>query len=301
MTTLEKKKERLALAMMNKNYSADVIFRGVGGYHAAQRNANAAKIASKSSFRVGIELEVVANSLDDKAAIGEPPSNWIIRERDGSLPSAGVEFVTIPLRAEDAASPKFWKPFCEAVSSFAKSWKQSCTGLHVHVGKEIFAAEDEAAEAGKTHCSAVWAKIFGENSLASARKRTDEFLTSVFGRCRAYQEQDMLGKIGKAVDVIGDNSVYRLCEKRIKAEIRDYAGKYNPVNICPRATIEFRLGKGSISATRIAGIAEFCVLFCKYCNRTPLWKADFEACKTWIIRHAKKNGGLFQLLTNFDA
>lgn len=285
---------------MSKNYSADVLFRGIGGYHSSLRDVNAAT-TSKFKFRVGVELEVVAKSLSDKSTLGETPSNWIIRERDGSLPNSGIEFVTIPLRAEDATSPKFWTPFCEAVSFFARSWKHPETGLHVHVGKEIFSEDEAAAEEAKTHASAVWAKVFGENSMAASRKRTDEFLISVFGRARAYQEADIFGKIGKAVDAIGDNAVFRICEKRIKDEVRAYAGKYNPVNICPRNTIEFRLGKGSISAVRISGVAEFCILFCKYCNKTPLWKADFESCKAWILRHAKKNGGLISLLSNVDA
>lgn len=104
-----------------------------------------------SGHRIGVELEIEANSRILRDEIVNRTTNWFTREHDSSLGSFGIELITIPLLPDDAKSYATWQPLCDYLKSRAVSWitvfSVSGNFLQTH-GGGIILSDDESLKRG---------------------------------------------------------------------------------------------------------------------------------------------------------
>lgn len=246
---------------IQKNYTLTNKYTGQRGYHCGVVMNQPLK--DNYEFRVGIELEVEFNTEDLRDEFNQVPSNWFYRESDGSLGNYGCEIITIPLLPKDAKSANFWKPLTDALQDKAKSWDTGRCGLHVHVGREAFGktAEEQSETIGKL--------LYLYHHIV----KDTAFNTKVYGRDRSYNEHDGKTDEGNAVALLGGEKLLRdkdICKKvgdAMKCRAED--SRYFDINLQNWATVEFRKGRGSINAERIAMVVEYNLMLVKFAKRSP--------------------------------
>lgn len=252
---------------INNAYRTDNMYRGIHGYHSG-RNYNE-PIAPNNSYRIGVELEVECNNSSIKSEIGRKfESNWLLMERDGSLSDNGIEFITIPMLPKDIKAKNTWFDFIEYMSSLASSWNTSTCGLHIHIGREIL------GKTAEVHSETTGKLLF----LYHHFLKDHDTNIKIYGRARAYNDNDGKVKEGDAVkllgnDVLGVKSVKdKLKDELTKRTMRD---RYFDINLRNEHTIEFRKGRGSLNVDRIISVIEYSELMCKYAKQAE-W-ADISA------------------------
>lgn len=285
-------------------YTADSMYVGRHDYHHSHSSGfkfNKPVKKSKYPFKVGVELEVIANSLEDYNKITELKSNWFFMERDGSLDENGVEIITIPLRFEDASDPCFWKPFTAWLSKHAKSWTKTCCGLHVHIGNEVFKMDGVDAEELKAKLSYAYNYCIDNNELNKV----------VFGRSQGYSASKCKTRVGDAIETLGNltkNTKTLLGDKNIKdALVADTNGRmrgdrYYEINFSNTHTTEFRKGRGSINCERIAGIIMYCYLMTEWVKNVEWGDVlDHDAFRAYLEANAPSGHPINKWLGNDEA
>lgn len=257
----------------NDGYTTDSWYTGRHDYHHSHGSSfkfNTPTKKSKYPFKIGVELEVIANDDEAYEKITKLKSNWFFMERDGSLESRGIEIVTVPLRFEDASDPCFWKPFTAWLSKYAKSWTKSCCGLHVHFGNEVFKVDDMEEDMLKAKLAYAYNYNIDNENINK----------TVFGREQGYGASKCISKAGDAVKTLGEitkNTKKLLKDKDIQdAILKETAGKmrgdrYYDINYSNSKTTEFRKGRGSINCERIASIVMYCYLMTQW-TRKEKWE-----------------------------
>jgi hypothetical protein len=260
-------------AFFHKDYACDVTYTGVRSYHSHHGDAMNAPKKSYSGHKIGVELEVECNNSESHRKCTEIQSNWIYMETDGSLSSRGIEFITIPLRPQDAKKAETWSALIAYLSKHAKSWSKSNCGLHVHIGREILGrtAEQQSETIGKMlFLYHHWLKDCSMNR-------------AIYGRMRGYSDQDAKAAEADAARTLG-KEVFK--SKKLKDTVKKALidksshGRYFDINLSNSATIEFRRGRGSINTARITAVVEYCELICLYAKQAKwenISEADFVA------------------------
>lgn len=255
---------------ISKNYKQKYLYSGLHGYHAHHGAAmNEPNGYSVRKGRIGVELEVEFNDRDEVFDFIQSKSNWFYLERDGSIGRYGwdgVEIITIPLRPQDAKSLDFWSEnLTEHIADKARSW-DTCgrCGLHVHVGNERLGGHPHTIEENQ-------AKLiyFHEHFL-----KDHPMTEAVYGRSRSYHEMD--GRTDHGEELSRCRNIL-LKDRKKQVELKDATRcnrnliyRYHAINITNSKTTEFRLGRGSLNAMRIAAVVEWCDLQCEYA-RTINW------------------------------
>ena len=269
-------------------YATNAWYTGRHDYHHSHSRGfvfNKPLKESKYPFKVGIELEVIANSEEDYNKITALKSNWFFMERDGSLESYGVEIITVPLRFEDASDPSFWKPFTAWLSMHAKSWTKSCCGLHVHFGNDVF----KVAVMDLDMLKAKLSYAYNYNIDNDALNKT------VFGRECGYGASKCTTKSGDAVKTLGeitkkpssllkDKDVQDAIVDETKRKMRN--DRYFDINYSGDKTTEFRKGRGSINCERIASIVMYCYLMVEW-SKKEKWEniLSIDKFKAYLSKH----------------
>lgn len=270
-------------------YATDTWYTGRHDYHHSHSRGfvfNKPHKGSKYPFKVGVELEVIANSEADYNKITALKSNWFFMERDGSLESYGVEIITVPLRFEDASDPSFWKPFTAWLSKHAKSWTKSCCGLHIHLGNEVFKVGDMDMDMLKAKLSYAYNYNIDNDAMNKM----------VFGRECGYGASKCTTKSGDAVKTLGeitkkpsgllkDKDVQDAIVDETKRKMRN--DRYYDINYSGDKTTEFRKGRGSINCERIASIVMYCYLMVEW-SKKEKWENILSAdkFKAYLTKHA---------------
>lgn len=257
----------------NDGYTTDSWYEGRHGYHHSHESSfkfNTPTKESKYPFKIGVELEVIANNDEAYEKITKLKSNWFFMERDGSLESRGIEIVTVPLRFEDASDPCFWKPFTTWLSKYAKSWTKSCCGLHVHIGNEVFKVDDMEEDMLKAKLAYAYNYNIDNENINKM----------VFGRECGYGASKCTSKAGDAVNTLGEitkNTKKLLKDKDIQdgilkeTSMKMRGDRYYDINYTNSNTTEFRKGRGSINCERIASIVMYCYLMTQW-TRKEKWE-----------------------------
>jgi hypothetical protein len=269
-------------------YATDAWYKGKHEYHHSHGRSfvmNAPTKKSKYPFKVGIELEVCANSQEDYDKITSLKSNWFFMERDSSLDSYGIEIITVPLRFEDASDPSFWKPFTAWLSKHAKSWTKSCCGLHVHIGNEVFKVADMDVDMLKAKLSYAY----------NYNIDNDPINKMVFGREYGYNASKCTTKSGDAVKTLGeitkkpsgllkDKDVQDAIVDETKRKMRN--DRYYDINYSGDKTTEFRKGRGSINCERIASIVMYCYLMIEW-SKKEKWEniLSVDKFRAYLVKH----------------
>lgn len=279
------------------NYSTDNIYVGQNGYHASHANGYLNQpTVPFTGHRIGVELEVEANTEDLKDEIVGKKSNWFTRERDGSLNDNGIEFITVPLLPDDAKSYTTWQPLCNYLKNKAKSWDTGRCGLHVHIGREILGTSEDERQMnlGKL-------LIFYQGDVEEWVKAT-----AVFGRARCYSQPDGDTDEIKAVrclgkDVLKDPVVYAKVDSAMKSKFS--GDRYYAVNLQNAHTIEFRKGKGSINADRIIAVITMTEAICLFARATQPQDLTLENFQQWLFLNVPCGNPVYRYLniTQADA
>lgn len=278
----------MSAPFINDNYSSDRLKSGYNSYHtnSGDRIFNTpVEIEGRkpSRFFMGSEIEMAFKSESKRREFCSNESNWYVCESDGSLVGAApMELITIPLHPDDATNPEFWRPLCKKLSSMgARSWANSSTGHHVHVSRTLFCDPEASIErqyvqarTGIKKMCALYALFIEDNECAQR----------VFGRKRCYNQCKMKDTVSTTLSetvpdlMVKEPKLYNLI---VKAVTDSSHTRTREVNTRNEHTIEFRMGKGSICAERIAAINEFVLLFCLWTMQVKLGAActlrDFEA------------------------
>lgn len=254
---------------VNKNYADTTMYTGIKSYHSHHSEEPNKPLKHHSGYKVGVELEVECNSADAYRKCTEIQSNWIYMETDGSLSSRGIEFITIPLRPQDAKKAETWSTLIAYLSKYAKSWSKSSCGLHVHIGREILGrtAEQQSETIGKMlFLYHHWLKDCSMNR-------------AIYGRMRGYSDHDAKAPEADAARTLGaDVFKSKKLKDTVKKALIDKSshGRYFDINLSNSATIEFRRGRGSINTARITAVIEYCELICLYAKQAT-WESICEA------------------------
>lgn len=257
----------------SSNYKCQVTYTGLHSYHYHHGEHKNEPTRPFTGHRIGVELEVCFNSEEECNTFVAKPSNWFFRERDGSLDMYGCEIITVPLLPDDAKSVDFWKVVTNDLQGHARSWETNCCGLHVHIGREILGCNEEERS-----------ETLGKLLYLYHHCVKEMFLNSrIYGRTTGYHEIDGKTDVGNAVSLLG-KEVLRIKSVRdnIKNSMtrRSSRDRYYDINITNGPTIEFRKGKGSINAKRIAAVVEYNEKLCLYAKNTPwtqISQEDFVA------------------------
>ena len=246
----------------SSNYKRRVTYTGLHSYHYHHGEHKNEPTRPFTGHRIGVELEVCFNSEEECNTFVAKPSNWFFRERDSSLDRYGCEIITVPLLPDDAKSVDFWKVVTNDLQGHARSWETNCCGLHVHIGREILGRNEEERS-----------ETLGKLLYLYHHCVKDTFLNGrIYGRTTGYHEVDGKTDVGNAVSLLGNEVLgIKGVQDNIKEAMtrRSSRDRYFDINITNSPTIEFRKGKGSINANRIAAVVEYNEKLCLYAKNTP--------------------------------
>ena len=281
-----------SMEFFHKNYLCESIYKGIQGYHSGRCYNALAEGHKPSDYRIGVELEVECNSRAIKNNIhARLRSNWLLMERDGSLSDNGIEFITIPMRPADIKNSKTWSNFIGFMSDKAKSWNTSTCGLHVHIGREILGdtAEEKSETLGKLlYLYHHWLKDHDTN-------------IKIYGRARAYHDQDGKVREGDAVKVLGSKVLkVKGVKDDLKAKLteRSLRDRYFDINNRNSLTIEFRKGRGSLNTDRIISVIEYSELMCLYCRKAKWDKISDTDFFEFVRKKIKRTSPLHRFVTS---
>lgn len=272
------------------NYSRNNVYRGQNSYHASHAAGylNAPRVPF-TGHRIGVELEIEANSAEHQRDINNKSSNWFTRERDSSLGNYGIEMITIPLLPDDAKSYTTWVPLCDYLKRNAKSWSTGRCGLHVHIGREILGETETEQQMtlGKL-------LIFYQSDIEGWGNAN-----GVFGRDRCYHQPDGDTEEIKAVKCLGrsvlkDAEVFNKVDTAMKRKFN--SSRYFAVNLTNSHTIEFRKGRGSINADRIIAIITFVEAICLFCRATEPHELTLDNFKAYLFRNVPCGNPVYRYL-----
>ena len=240
------------------------VYNSLGGYHSYEYQTR-----SDCPYFYGIELETVARNDTAFEAASHLESNFWYMERDSSLGSRGIEYISTLLRPVDAINPAFFEPLCNTLTGLCRSKTEDATGLHVHVSRSAFGATEEEQTENIAKCSDMLDAIL-----------PDTVLTAIFGRgindwAKRLNRSEFAAALSVVKRVAGANILREDGIKR--AYISDLTrfnkeghtgNRYYQLNITNENTVEFRRGKGQISSVAISTIIQFIDTLIKYCRGT---------------------------------
>lgn len=276
------------MSFFNDKYERSVTYKGVHGYHHHHGvTPNAPKKAVRG-HKIGVELEVEFKTRDGKTRWSDiAKSNWFYCERDGSLNDNGVEIITVPMNPKDIKARATWESLIGYLYDKAKSWDSPRCGLHVHIGREILGSnpEQQSETIGKL--------LYLYHHFVNGTPMN----TRIFGRDRAYNEKDGKTREGDAVATLG-SGVLKLNEVKntLKKGLIDKSSsdRYFDINLQNSNTIEFRKGRGSIKASRIIMVIEYCEMMCKYAKSAKWEEINKDAFVSYVVSNISKESPLYR-------
>lgn len=278
-----------SMSFFHDKYERGITYKGVHGYHHHHGDRPNAPIKAVRGHKIGVELEVEFNNIDLKTTWNnKAKSNWFYSERDGSLNDyVGVEIITIPMNPKDIKARSTWEPLINYLSCKAKSWDSPRCGLHVHIGREILGSnpEQQSETIGKL--------LYLYHHFVNGT----DMNTKIFGRSHAYNEKDGKTREGDAVATLG-SGVLKL--KEVKDTLKkgmiekSSSDRYFDINLQNTHTIEFRKGRGSIKASRIIMVIEYCEMLCKYAKSAKWEEISKDKFVEYVVSNISKESPLYR-------
>lgn len=247
---------------MWNRFSKSIINTRREDYHNGRRRGyNHYEGRYNAPYSIGIELECARPN----GYIDLMPTNFFSYESDCSINQFGygVEFVSMPIPHTLARREEMWSGVCSWMESNEfKSWEfgESGCGLHVHVGREVLGStiDERNASLGRL--------VYLYNEMIEERVKN-----RIFGRpCTQWAQKDSLSTLDhiRALNNHVSNEVFmEVAREKNRQSPYNHSDRYYEINVTNDATIEFRRGRGSINAKRIAIVVAFCDLLCEYASR----------------------------------
>lgn len=277
-----------SMSFFNDKYERSVTYKGVHDYHHHHGDTPNAPKKAVRGHKIGVELEVEFKSRDGKNRWNDnAESNWFYCERDGSLNDNGVEIITVPMNPKDIKARETWKTLIEYLSDKAKSWDSPRCGLHVHIGREILSSNPEQQSETIGKLLYLYHHFVNDTPMN----------TRIFGRDRAYNGKDGKTREGDAVAILG-SGILKLNEVKntLKKGLIDKSSsdRYFDINLQNSNTIEFRKGRGSINASRIIMVIEYCEMMCKYAKSAKWEEISKDAFVSYVVSNISKESPLYR-------
>ena len=271
----------IATAPMADGYGARY-YQGVGGYHSHEYETR-----TDCPYYFGIELEVVARNEKAYNALERFTSNAWYMENDGSLPCYGIEYISTLIRPADAINPQYFEAFCNQLAGLAKSKTMSETGLHFHVSRAAFGETETEQMETAAKVSDMMDTILPASALKAIFGRDINRWCNIADRGE-FSNALAIVKRTAGANIMRDDSI----KAAYIADLTKYnkAGhsyRYYRLNLTNNNTIEFRQGKGQISSTAIATMAQFIDTIIKYCKTTKFERISARGYINSIPNSAK--------------
>lgn len=272
-------------------YETRMRYTDYHSYHSHHGDYMNMPVSSHRGHRIGVELEVEFNDDDLRDDFIHMTSNWFYLESDGSLGDYGCEIITIPLRPQEAKSEDFWSPLTNYLKNKARSWDTGRCGLHVHIGREILGRSEE--EQSETLGKLLY--------LYHHYVKDTRLNIKIYGRERGYNDHDGKTQVGDAIRLLGKEVLkVQSAKDAVRKEMigKSNRDRYFDINIRNSATIEFRKGRGSINAKRIAMVVDYSERMCIYAKSTPWQQIGYEDFVKFL-KSTVQNPNLLEIINGY--
>lgn len=219
------------------------------------------------SLYMGIELEIDgAGTNEEKARKIQEEENYIYIKRDGSL-DEGLELVSHPATLQYHENKMRWYELMETALKLGYTSHDAGTcGLHIHVSRSFFGADDEEQEQG----------------IQKVLYFTEKFWNKMLIFSRRTQEQ--LEHWANSYGLKNGETPEELYEKA-----KNERARYRAINLLNRNTIEFRLYRGTLKYNTFIATLQMTALICQLCkDAADEFIINFEW--DYIPELAKANG-----------
>lgn len=307
VTSLEIEKAYGNIAIQINNaisaVSSQMIHQGQFNYH--HRPALNMFLEAGQSPSVGVEIETEERrDINKDLMLKELNSNWFHFERDASLHTGtrmGYELITEPLPPRIYRNPRLWAGLQNLLTPWVESYAFPQTGLHVHVGIDMFetcdklpvTSSEERRLLGKYMVAFLYYTLLPRSFIDKVMLRSntaycaqttnpdiDKIKTLIYSS-KFFTGQQFINAIMEALlssnealyfATIEDAANYRDLNheynpKLIQGHLSDFTGHNVEINMAPSFTIEFRRGKGTLHSLSIHRMVELASLVVRYAWR----------------------------------
>lgn len=262
----------------NYGYKPDPEFRYAGRENTATTRTYGLELEVSTKRGVShISPDDLSDRLD---AITE---GFVYCKSDGSI-SNGLEMVTHPASLRAHMSNVSWKHFCKTCvkAGFRSHDADESAGLHIHVGRaQLGRTDDERDEVARK--LTVLARRYWPQ-LVKFSRRAESRLDHWAPRPSIRYETSWSG-----AEIAEQMS-------HISVRLANHNARYTAVNLTNRATIEFRIFRGSLKRDTVIAAIQLVDNMCEYAM-THTWD-DIQA-STWLdVARCKPYNELDQYLVN---
>lgn len=252
---------------------------------------------------VGVELETEERrGIKIDTMLKTLKSNWFHFESDSSLCTArtqGYELITEPLPPRAYRNPRLWAGLQNLLTPWVESYGYEQTGLHVHVGIDMFESCDllpfvhkaDRRMLGKYIAAAVYyvllPRAFVDKVMLRSNTRycaqtscpsIDRIRNQLFANKSAtgydviniVSEELLRRAPGTHISNINTGGCLRSIDtnpRYLEQHFESFNGHGAEVNASPVYTIEFRRGKGTLHSLSIHRMVELASLVVRYAWR----------------------------------
>jgi hypothetical protein len=210
----------------------------------------------------GVELEIDDGDDKEEAArdIQTVAGNHIYIKEDGSLSYNGMEIVTHPATLDYHVNEFPWDDICDTALSYGyRSHDTDTCGLHIHASRVLFGDTETEQDLTIAKIMLLVDRWYDTHIVRFARRD--------ISKMRRWAD-----KPNADIQPEDDNDIAIYKAKKTSNH------RYKAVNLCNRATVEFRLFKGTLKRDTIVASIQWVDTIIRYCRKTPL-KNLFDA--TW--------------------
>lgn len=207
------------------------------------------------NYFFGVELEIDGGSdKRDVARDIQGLTDALYLKNDGSLSSDGVEIVTHPATLDYHMHDMPWGNICDTARCYNYlSHDTDTCGLHIHVSRTAFGMSSLEQELNIAKMMLIFDK-FWDNIVQFTR--------------RDYDKINNWARKPNADILPGDDettATYKALDTRSR-------GRYQAINLENRATVEFRVFRGTLRSDTIIASIQWLDTLINYVNQTPLKK-----------------------------
>lgn len=302
-------RQSMALANIITEHAGQAVHRGKAGYHS--RPSLNRFLERGQHPTVGVELEMEERAdVNLEELTTDLASNWFHFESDSSLHTgarSGFELITEPLPPRAYRDPRLWAGLQNLLTPWFESYKFSQTGLHVHVGIDMFTHCDtlpftspkDRRVMGKYIAALVYYVLLPRSFVDKVMLRQnttfcaqtgcaaiDQFRKQIYASAGATTGYDLINMVAEELlKQSMSNWSYFVSEAAsdrrsvedviydttpqvlLSSHLHGFTDHHVEVNMSPAYTIEFRRGKGTLHSLSIHRMVELASLVVRYAWR----------------------------------
>jgi hypothetical protein len=302
-------RQSMALADIITHHACQAVHRGKAGYHS--RPALNRFLERGQHPTVGVELEMEERTdVDLEELTTDLASNWFHFESDSSLHTGvrnGFELITEPLPPRAYRDPRLWAGLQNLLTPWFESYKFSQTGLHVHVGIDMFTYCDtlpftspkDRRMMGKYIAALVYYVLLPRSFVDKVMLRQnttfcaqtgnsaiDQFRNQIYASAGATTGYDLINMVAEELlkqsitnwpyfvtEAAADRRSVEdvigdtVPQVLLSSHLHGFTDHHVEVNTSPAYTIEFRRGKGTLHSLSIHRMVELASLVVRYAWR----------------------------------